>query len=725
MLPDTYSPEEKEEIERRHKRLIEAWQTRKEVTDLEMVDKAFYFAADAHKDQRRRTGEPYIYHPIEVATIAAHDIGLGRTSIICALLHDVVEDTQYTLEDITEMFGEKVARVVNGLTKLNQSEDVESIQAENFRKTISSLSYDIRVVLIKLSDRLHNMRTLDSMPPHKQLKIASETSYLYAPLAYRLGLHAIKCELEDLALKYIDPIVYKSLRERMDAVRAKRMAELQAFAAPIEEELKKFGIKAEAKIIERSINSVYKRMRLKELPFEELYGNFMVRFVADCPIEAEKIECWKIYAVLTSLYRPYTSKLKDWISLPKINGYEALHAVVMGKNGNWVDVQIRSQRMEELAEKGFAAYWKYKSDEQTESGFDEWLKKAQDLIGSGYDNAIEFVDSFKQDLFSKEIFVFTPQGKMVSLPKDATVLDFAYYIHSKIGDHCIAANVNSKLALLTQTLHTGDQVQIITSESQHPQEKWFEYLVTAYAKSKLRNGIKEYRKTFREDGERLFLQIMKKLNLEPTKANRAKIMESELISSAVDFNYFVATGKINEQSIRETLKPQSSSTSFFTSFLSGILGSTSKPKEDKSTLKSSGEFDFQVATCCNPIPGDEVVAFNFPGEPLHIHRSSCPRAIEMSSRYGSNIVKARWQPKGEIAFLAGLKFKAVDSAGLLNKLTDLFYNEMNLNLHSLQMESKDGLVEAIVSLYVHNKKELDTLIERAGKIKGIQKVTRM
>lgn len=725
MLPDTYSPAEKEEIERRHSLLIEAWQTRKETQDLEMVDKAFYFAANAHKDQRRRSGEPYIYHPIEVATIAAQEIGLGRTSIVCALLHDVVEDTEYTLDDISEMFGEKVARVVNGLTKLNQSEETESIQAENFKKIISSLSYDIRVVLIKLADRLHNMRTLDSMPPHKQLKIASETSYLYAPLAYRLGLHAIKSELEDLALKYIDPAVFNSIKTRMDEVRESRIAELQAFARPIEEDLAKLGIKTEVKIIERSINSVYKRMRKKELPFEELYGNFLIRFVADCPIETEKIECWKIYAVLTSHYRPYTSMLKDWISLPKVNGYEAIHAVVMGKNGTWVDVQIRSQRMEEFAEKGFAAYWKYKTDEHTESGFDEWLKKAQDLIGSESDNAIEFVDSFKQDLFSKEIYVFTPKGKMVSLPKGATVLDFAYYIHSKIGDHCIAANVNNKLAQLTQTLRTGDQVQIITSESQHPQEKWFEYLVTAFAKSKLRSGIKEYRKRFREEGELLFNQIMAKIGLEPTKANRLKIMESEQISSAVDFNYFVATGKINEQSIRELLKPQSSSGNFFTSFLNGILGSNSKSKETSSSIHTSGEFDFQVADCCKPIPGDDVVAFNFPGEPLHIHRSNCPKAIEMSSRYGSNIVKAKWQPKSEIAFLAALQFKAVDNAGLLNQLTSLFYEEMRLNLHSLHMESKGDLVEAAISLYVHNKKDLDTLIDKMKKIKGIQKVTRI
>ena len=726
IIPDIYSLEEKEEIERRHKRLIEAWQTRKEAQDLEMVDKAFYFAVEAHKNQRRRTGEPYIYHPIEVATIAAHDIGLGRTSIICALLHDVVEDTEYTLDDINTMFGEKVARVVDGLTKFEKMEDVESMQAENFRKIISSLSYDIRVVLIKLSDRLHNMRTLDSMPKHKQLKIASETLYLYAPLAYRLGLHAIKTELEDLALKYTDPTIYNSIRKRMDEVREQRMNELHEFIVPIEDELKKNGVDAHVVIKERSVNSVWKRMKEKELPFEELYGAFIVRIITDCPIEQEKIECWKIYAILTNCYQPFTKKLKDWISFPKANGYESLHAVVMSKTGNWVEVQIRSQRMEEIAEKGFAAYWKYKTDDRMESGFDEWLKKAQEFINTQADNAIEFVDNFKLDLFSDEIFVFTPRGKMISLPKGSTVLDMAYHIHSEIGDHSIAANINNKLAQLDQELRTGDQVEIITSEAQHPQEKWFEFLVTANAKSKLKEGIKEYRRSFRDEGEAKFNEIMLKIGLDPSKANRAKIMEEEQISSTIDFLYFVATGKIDETIIRSILKPQSGGNTFVRYLTFGLLGNNTKEKDKATdpTISSSGEFDFNVATCCNPIPGDDVIAFNFPGEPLQIHRSNCPKAIQLSARYGNNIVKAKWQPKSEIAFLAELKITALDTAGLLNRMTNTLSNEMKLNLHSLHMEAKQDLVEASLSIYVHNTQELDDLIGKLNKIKEVQKVVR-
>ncbi|MBQ8957000.1 MAG: bifunctional (p)ppGpp synthetase/guanosine-3',5'-bis(diphosphate) 3'-pyrophosphohydrolase [Bacteroidales bacterium] len=722
-LPDTYSKEEKEEIERRHQRLIDAWQTRKEAQDLAEVDKAFYFAVEAHKDQRRRSGEPYIYHPIEVATMAAHDIGLGRTSIICALLHDVVEDTKYTLDDLREMFGEKVSRVVDGLTKFDKLEGTESLQAENFKKIISSLTYDVRVVLIKLSDRLHNMRTLDSMPKHKQLKIASETSYLYAPLAYRLGLHAIRIELEDLAMKYTNPTIYNNIRKRLDEVREHRMGEMRKFIEPVLVTLAKAGIKARAEIKERSVNSIWKRMLDKELSFEELYGSFVARFITDCPVDQERLECWKIYAILTGFYRPNTAKLKDWISFPKTNGYESLHAVVMGQTGNWVEVQIRSQRMEEIAEKGFPAYWKYKSDDQTESGFDIWLKKAQDLINTESNNAIEFVDNFKLDLFSDEIHVFTPQGQMILLPKGSTVLDFAYNIHSEIGDHSIAANVNSQLSQLDRKLRNGDQVEIITSEAQHPQEKWFEFLATATAKSRLKNGIKEFRRAFREQGEEKFNEIMKKLGLDPTKANRNAVMAVEKLTSAIDFYYQMAIGKIDERVVRSVLKPQSGNGSFVRYITFGLLGNN-KEKDETPSITSSGEFDFNVSTCCNPIPGDDVIAFSFPGEPLQIHRSNCLKAIQLSSRYGNNIVKAKWQPKSEIAFLAELKVTALDTAGLLNRMTNLLSNEMRLNLHSLHMEAKNDVVEATLSIFVHNTQELDDLIAKLNHMKDVQKVIR-
>ena len=690
-----------------------------------MVEKAFYFAANAHCNQRRRTGEPYIYHPIAVATIAAEDIGLGRTSITCALLHDVVEDTDYTLDDISNMFGEKVAHIIDGLTKLDKVENAESMQAENFKKIISSLSYDIRVVLIKLADRLHNMRTLSSMPPHKQLKIASETSYIYAPLAYRLGLHSIKNELEDLSLKYRDPVIYESINKQMNEVRAERTSQLREFLVPIQEAFNKRGIQVDTQIIERSTHSIWKRMQKKQLTFDDLYGNFNIRFIVDCPLDMEKIECWKIYAVITDVYTPNVSKLKDWISTPKINGYESIHAVFMSHDGKWVEVHIRSKRMNEIAEKGFTAYWSYRTDNQTESGFDEWLKRVNELISSESESTLDFVDTFTNDLFSDEIKVFTPQGKAITLPKHSTALDFAYSIHSEVGNHSIAAHVNNQLVQLDQKLNTGDQVEIITSEAQYPQEKWFEFLNTAFAKSKLKAGIKEYRRTFREKGEELFNGIMKKLDLEASKANAHKVMDEEHISSVVDFYYYIAQGKINEQLIQRVLKPQSNSGGggFLRAITFGLLGNGDKRQQI--TENPLGEFDFNVATCCNPIPGDEVVAFNFPGEPLQIHRSNCAKAIEMMSHYGNNIVKAKWQPKSEIAFLAGVKITAIDNVGLLNKMTNLFSNELKLNLHSLQMESKQDIVEANISVYVHSTAELDLLMDQLSKMKEVKKVVRL
>ncbi len=725
LLPDSYSSDEKAEILRRYEHLLDVWHTRKEPQDLATVEDAFYFAANAHHLQRRRSGEPYIYHPIAVATIAAEDIGLGRTSITCALLHDVVEDTEYTLDDIRQLFGDKVAVVIDGLTKLDKVENAESLQAENFKKIISTLSYDVRVVLVKLADRLHNMRTLSSMPPHKQLKIASETSYIYAPLAYRLGLHAIKNELEDLSLKYRDPVIYESINKQMNEVRAEKTKQLKQFLIPIEEAFKQRGVQVTAQIIERSTFSIWKRMQTKQLTFDDLYGNFNIRLITDCPRDMEKIECWKVYAIITDVYTPNASRLKDWISTPKINGYESIHAVFMGKDGNWVEVQIRTKRMNEIAEKGFTAYWLYRTENQSESGFDEWMKRIKELLNSESDSTLDFVDTFTNDLFSDEIKVFTPQGKAITLPKQSTVLDFAYTIHSEVGNHSIAAHVNNQLVQLDHKLKTGDQVEIITSEAQHPQEKWFEFLNTAFAKSKLKAGIKEYRRGFREKGEELFNGIMRRLGLEASKANRAKVMDDQHFSSAVDFYYYLAQGKITEQHISKVLKPQSTNSgSGFLRYLTfGLWGNDSKSREV--TLDTSGEFDFNVASCCNPIPGDEVVAFNFPGEPLQIHRCDCPKAIGMMSRYGNNIVKAKWQPKSEIAFLAGVKFTAIDHVGLLNKITDLLSNEMRLNLHSLQMEAKQDLVEATISVYVHSTTELGTLIDKLNRIKEVRKVTRL
>lgn len=500
---DTYSPAERLEILRCYRNLIEVWHTRKNITDRWMVRKAFRLAADAHKDMRRKTGEPYIYHPLEVATIAAGEIGLGRTSIICALLHDVVEDTEYKLTDISAMFGEHIARIIDGLTKIDtivEGSDIESIQAENFRKVLLTLAFDVRVILIKLADRLHNMRTLDAMPSVKQLKIASETSYLFAPLAYRLGLYAIKSELEDLALKYTEPATYELIRQELEQERTDRNDMVEQFLVPIRDAIDKMDLQATISTVEKPISHIHEQMKESDLSFSELHDTFAVRFVVECPLEVEKMECWRIYAAITSFYRPNNQRLRDWISLPKANGYESLHATVMSKTGRWIDVQIRSVRMDEIAEKGYAAYWKYKDSPSAESGLDEWLTKVREIITSHDTSALEFVNNFKLNLFSDEIYVFTPTGEMISLPQGATALDFAFNLHTNLGAQCIGAKVNHKLVPLNYELHSGDQIEILTSKIQNPKEEWFDYLITARAKSRLKDAIREHRKSFKTQG---------------------------------------------------------------------------------------------------------------------------------------------------------------------------------------------------------------------------------
>jgi GTP pyrophosphokinase len=735
---ETYSPEERTEILRRYRNLIEVWHTRKDTTDRWMVRKAFRLAADAHKDMRRKSGEPYIYHPLEVATIAADEIGLGRTSIICALLHDVVEDTEYKLTDIQAMFGEQVGRIIDGLTKIDdmvEDTDVVSMQAENFRKVLVTLSYDVRVILIKLADRLHNMRTLDAMPAVKQWKIASETSYLFAPLAYRLGLYAIKSELEDLALKYTEPGVYQAITRKMEHARKLREQHVANFVEPVEASLLKMGMKFRIQLSEKSASSVWQRMKEKEIPFEEVYDTFVVRFVVDCPLELEKVECWRVYATITSFYRPNNDRLRDWISLPKANGYESLHATVMSKTGKWIEVQIRTERMDEIAEKGYAAYWKYKDSDHAESGLDEWLTKIRELITTDDNSALDFINNFKLNLFSDEIFVFTPKGEMISMPKGSTALDFAYNIHTQLGNHCIGANVNHKLVQLDHPLKTGDQVEIITSRVQQPREEWFDLVVTARAKSRIKEGIREYRKRYRDEGREKLENYLTQLKLEPNKANISRIIEHEELSGLVDLYYYTAIDKINFQRVRHVFKEKNSSglMRYITNPFS--RSKAAAPSDDSSDLAvnpnqslikdQKGEFNYTVSRCCNPIPGDEVVAIVFPNEPMHIHRVNCPKAINLMSQFGNNIVKAKWKHKEDIAFLAGLKITGIDSVGFLNRLTEVISMQLNLNIRSLQLESSKGVVEATITVYVHNAQSLKDLIDKLKKIKEVKKVSRL
>ncbi|MBU1010291.1 MAG: RelA/SpoT family protein [Bacteroidetes bacterium] len=736
---ETYSPSERLEILRRYRNLIEVWHTRKTTTDRWMVRKAFRLAAEAHKDMRRRSGEPYIYHPLEVATIAAGEIGLGRTSIICALLHDVVEDTEYKISDIQAMFDEQIARIIDGLTKLDvlvEGSADSSLQAENFRKVLLTLSYDVRVILIKLADRLHNMRTLDSMPREKQLKISSETSFLYAPLAYRLGIYAIKSELEDLSLKFTEPEIYATIQKQLDDSRAEKIMAIEDFLLPVGEALKRVNLKFRAVISEKSISSIRERIKKKEIPFEDVHDTHVVRIIVDCPGPMEKIECWQVYAVLTSVYRPNNERLRDWISLPKANGYESLHATVMSSKGKWVEVQIRSERMDEIAEKGYAAYWKYKDSPSSESGLDEWLGKVRELILTDDNTALEFISNFKLNLFSDEIFIFTPKGKMISLPKGATALDFAYNIHSDLGNQCIGAKVNQKLVQLNHPLKSGDQVEIITSKVQSPKEEWFGFLVTARAKSRLKEAIRDFRKSHKEKGREKLESLFSELNIESSKKNYSQLMEAEQISGLVDLYYYAAIDKITLNKVKNAFREDRSG-----KFLRYFPNPFGRPKqlkteqeqvvEEKQTAKPSllnanvSDLNYTVANCCNPLPGDDVVAMVFPDEPMHIHRVSCPVAVKLMSQYGNNIVKAKWRQTENVSFLAGLKITGIDAIGFVNKFTDIISNQLGLNIRTLQLESSNGLVEAVVTVYVHSVQNLNDLITKLKEVKEIRKVSRL
>ena len=729
--PDTYSKEEMLEMDRLYEVLLQVWNGEKNESDIEQVKKAYEFAALAHKDARRKSGEPYIFHPIAVAIIVAQEIGMGATSIMSALLHDVVEDTDYTVEYISQEFGPKVARVVKGLTKLSTIDfqnSVESIQAENYRKIVNTMSEDIRVILVKLADRLHNMRTLESMAHHKQLKIASETVSFYAPLAYRLGLYAIKMELENLCLKYINPQVYESISLQISEIRDEKIKELEEFIVPIKEELEKEGIKAELKIIERSQSSLWERMRKFGLSLDEIYDAYVLRIIIDCPAEIEKIQCWQTFGVMTMFYRPNNSRLRDWLSFPKTNGYESIHAVFMSKQGNWIETQIRTRRMNIIAERGVMAYLKYKNDvNAAENTLKSWLDNVIDLTNSSDSSAVEFINSFKLDLFSDEICVFTPKGEMKRMPKGATVLDFAYMIHSEIGNHCIGANVNKKLTTIDYVLNMGDQVEVITSQHQHPQEKSFDFLVTSLAKTRLKAGVKDYKRSFKEDGKTKLQEYFDKLNVEFTKQNRNVVAEKLGLAGRIDLYYNVSIGRFNFQDIEPIFKnPQNRSNSLLKILTFGLVDSTSSKSESKSELKTeSNDLGYTISTCCNPIPGDDVVAITFPNQPVQIHRPDCPKAIELMSKYGKNIVKAKWQFSEDIAFMATLKISGVNKLGFGTELFALLSDGFKLDLYSIKMQSEGGMVDVTVSFYVNNLRQLETVIDSLRKMDLVKKVMRI
>lgn len=720
---------ENKEIRKRYRALLRACKPTLQRGDKREIRKAFDLALESHKGMRRKSGEPYIYHPIAVAQIAAEEIGLGTTSIVCALLHDVVEDTSVTLQDIEAQFGKKVARIIDGLTKISGIFDPNSsIQAENFRKMLLTLADDVRVILIKLADRLHNMRTMEYMARHKQLKIASETSYLYAPLAHRLGLYAIKSELEDLSMKYTDPDTYKFIAKKLNEKKAERERFVQDFIAPINEILQAEGIKADIFGRPKSIHSIWNKMRKKSIPFEEVYDLFAIRVIIDTVDEKEKTECWKVYSIITDLYRPNPDRLRDWISSPKGNGYESLHTTVMGPRGQWVEVQIRTKRMNEIAEKGFAAHWKYK-ESNSDSGLDQWIQKVRDILNNPEPDALDFVDDFKMNLFSDEIFIFTPKGTLVQLPHNATALDFAFEIHSDIGATCIGAKVNHKLVPLSHKLQNGDQVEIITSSKQTPKEDWLNFVVTAKARSKIKSALKEEKRRIAEDGKEILERKMKSLKITYNTDNINKIANFFKYQNSQDLFYNVAKGTIDMRALRDfvaTEKSEDANTHVVQSHLAGLSDKINKKETDTILIGDDlQQIDYTLAPCCNPIPGDDIFGFLTVNEGIKIHRTSCPNASRLMANYGYRIMKAQWaSSKRDVSFLTGLRIVGIDDVGLINKITTVISQNFHVNIRSLSISSDEGIFDGTIMIYVNNIDQLENLIKNVKKIPGITAVTR-
>ncbi|HKG07528.1 MAG TPA: bifunctional (p)ppGpp synthetase/guanosine-3',5'-bis(diphosphate) 3'-pyrophosphohydrolase [Pedobacter sp.] len=722
---------EKLEILKRYRALLRACKPTMQRGDKKEIRKAFDMALESHKNMRRKSGEPYIYHPIAVAQIAAEEIGLGTTSIVCALLHDVVEDTDITLEDIEREFGKKTAKIIDGLTKISGVFDYNSsLQAENFRKMLLTLADDVRVILIKLADRLHNMRTMDFMPRQKQLKIASETIYLYAPLAHRLGLYAIKSELEDLSMKYLEPDTYKYIATQLNEKKAERTMFIKRFVEPINEILAEQGLNAAVYGRPKSIHSIWNKMKSKNIPFEEVYDLFAIRIILDSAPEHEKADCWKAYSIVTDLYRPNPDRLRDWVSSPKGNGYESLHTTVMGPKGQWVEIQIRTQRMNEIAEKGFAAHWKYK-ESSNDNGLDQWIMKVREMLNNPEANALDFLDDFKMNLFSDEIFIFTPKGALIQLPLGATALDFAFEIHTDVGAKCIGAKVNHKLVPLSYKLQNGDQVEIITSGKQAPKEDWLNIVVTAKAKSKIKSSLKEEKRKIAEVGKETLERKLKSLKITYNTDNLNKLSYFFKLHSTQELFIAVANGKIELKDLKDYLasekeienrgNAEKNEHQQIESLLSRIKG----PESDTLLIgEDLQKIDYTLAACCNPIPGDDVFGFVTVNEGIKIHRTTCPNAAQLMANYGYRVVKAKWNKQQELTFLTGLHIIGIDDVGLINNITKVISNDFKVNMRSITVDTDNGIFDGSIMIFVNDKEHLDNLIENLMRVKGVTGVTR-
>jgi len=730
-----YGLDEKEMklLQKKYRELLKAAKNAISHNDKKIIRHALEFAAEAHKGVRRRSGDPYIFHPVEVALIVAKEIGLGTTSIVSALLHDVVEDTEHTLEEIENLFGKKVATIVDGLTKIASLVEYQDLtttqQIETYKKILLTLSEDIRVVLIKLADRLHNMRTLDSMPLEKQIKICGETINIYAPLAHRLGLYNIKSELEDLSLKYTDPEVYHALEKKLAETEPERNKFINDFIQPIKEKLKEtipypFEIYGRTK----SIASIWNKMNRKGVPFEEVYDIFAIRIIIDAPPAEEVAACWLAYSVVTKIYKPNPERLRDWISVPKPNGYEALHITVMSHVGKWVEVQIRSTRMNEIAERGYAAHWKYKENDSSENTLDQWLVKINELLKKPETNALDFLDELQMTISSDEIYTFTPKGDIKTLPKGATVIDFAYAVHTDIGHHCIGAKVNHKLVPLSQVLKNGDQVEIITSDHQHPREEWLNWVVTPKAKSLIKQYLKELQKNQLTQGKAKLEKWFKQAHI--TFSNEQLEKVAKYLGYNDDINeLFIAAaeGKIDFKNIKAFASAYEKN-----KWLRYIRMPFLKRLSQKSThekgaveLNTEQEISYILASCCNPIPGDPIIGCVTAPNQLEIHRSNCPNALKFSSQFGDRVKKVKWQQSNQIEFKTFIAIEGIDRIGIVRDITKLISDEKNLNIRALNIEATEGKFSGTISLYVHNTHHLQELIDAIQKIPGITSVKRI
>ncbi len=735
--------QEKKEILRRYQTILKAFKKPLGESDVQMIRKAFELAVNAHSSMRRKSGEPYIYHPLEVAKIVVQDIGLGATSATCALLHDVVEDTEFTLEDIESMFSPQVAKIIDGLTKIDEIFDQGSlsIQAENFKKMLLTLSDDVRVILIKLADRLHNMRTLDSMPSDKQLKIASETTYLYAPLAHRLGLYAIKSELEDLAMKYTDPDIYKEISDKIERTAPEREETIHEFVQPIERKLAETSLKYDISGRVKSINSIWNKMKKKRVAFEEVFDLFAIRIIVDSPFDREKSDCWAVYSILTDIYRPNPSRLRDWISSPKSNGYEALHTTLMSHTGQWIEVQIRSKRMDEIAEKGYAAHWKYKQDAafaQQESGLDIWLNKIREMLTSPDKDALDFLNEFRQNFFNEEIIVYTPKGEFKSMPAGSTVLDFAYNIHSELGNTVIGAKVNHKLVPINHVLTSGNQVEIITSKRQKPMDEWMDIATTVRARTLIKNFLNEEKKRYYSTGSSMLEAYLKEVHRTLDTDTLSWILGKTKSKSKTDLFYNIAVERLKKEDIWAVFNR---SRRQHQNWLRNLFGSKNKldevsiqeaiqqqVKDKPESLmlgKDKQNIVYEISTCCNPIPGDDVIGILMPNNMIQIHRINCPNAIEWMSKYGNRIVKTKWKENEEVTFLVGLKLSGNDRKGMWRDLSGVISRGRDLNVKSVQMDAAEGSFEGTIMLYISNVDHLNALIDELKHVEGVGKVYRM